>query len=923
MERGAAARAGGGVCARGGDDEMPDLNLFLNGLPQTVPHIPSLDQLKKIIQQYKDNPTSPTLKSQIKDQILRGALDSILLVLNDLFGNPTNLQGGTLKPECLPVFRSILDALMDDLPLHTYIKMLFQICMKSYYNDSAVRVALGAAFVGSTLYTTWVTAITPIATLSIEVGGYVMTMCNTILNFATDPIQLQGLLNTFFAQQQAMGYADNIVSQATVFFEYLKGQAVDPRNLLLICALTHIWFMDKIFPAENFRPLDELRQAAAANPAVVPVPILQNSLAFGPGQGQDDLFTQMTAPLRQAGGIIGSGVKQYLMTTVNRIRKLSYVMPGVVVRPENTIQAKCLTFMLSISDYIVTHADDQAVAADRDSSVIKATIALRSMFDTEPLLNQTPTQVAGVIHTLAFSIRNRVIENIRIRLPAGSQTFEAAAALLERTCLVFKSRLTEAEVREHILNVCVVGRIQWLLDNTTPSNMVGAEDSLTAVKDDSQPLDERDAQADNLLQIRFKAGDTLFFTIEEIEKFQQAGFSIFTSIQKGLSIGIGSMVKCAQMLGIISFTTDLMTQLRNTWNPPTVPHKLVCADTSIERLLTKPFIRQIRIIDEIIRTGLSDKKSPEKIYDDIMTKFQEGEQVARPFIEHLLMLGILEEKLHLHDMEVAFGFIAKGKEVNLAVVLNSDTTKFSDNFIRMITEMAAPAPVLAASAADLVASPPVAPSEEGVFNGLRREIQNVVCQSVEQSTQSASDKASDVIIAGADALEALEPRMDQAPVENTAAAALVSEVNGVMRDMIKGLDKTGPGVGGMVLAAAILDQEQNEEESSMKQGSGSGSLSAAKEFGFSDDTANADKMEEPEKAAAEARAAADLNPRERDRSNSPIGHEHYQMDGGKSRRKSRKNAKKTTRRNKKIVRKSSKNTKQRRSSRRSSRKSRK
>jgi hypothetical protein len=116
----------------------------------------------------------------------------------------------------------------------------------------------------------------------------------------------------------------------------------------------------------------------------------------------------------------------------------------------------------------------------------------------------------------------------------------------------------------------------------------------------------------------------------------------------------------------------------------------------------------------------------------------------------------------------------------------------------------------------------------------------------------------------------------------------VSQVNGVMREMIDGI--AGADVGGMVLAAAILDEAQNEE-------------------------------------APRADMANHHGPRSR--STTPLG-ERYTGDGtngGKSRRKSRKNAKKTTRRNKKIVRKSSKNTKQQRgrSSRRhrSSRKSRK
>ena len=934
MNRGAAAVAGGGMCARGGgggddDIQMPAMIRILDGIQQQQPQAPDLTRLKEIFRDYETNPANTTLKSRIKDQLLNGALDSILIVLNDLFGSPDNLtEAGVLKPECVPVFRSILDALMDDLPLHTYIKMLFQLFMKSYYNDSRIRAALGAAFLGSTLYVSWVSAISPIARLSGQVGGYVMTVCNMLMNAATDPAQLQSILETFLSQQQAMDYSTDIIAGAAGFIEFLKNQT-NPSNIIFICALTNLYFMEKLYPAQNFQPLAELRQAAAAAGAgarAVPA-VPANAPEFGQQpQGQDPSFIQMIQqPLIDAGGMVVERVKQYLLTTVNRFRKIFYVMPGVVVNPSQTLEAGCLNFMLSISDYIITHAEQQAAGADMNASVIKATIILKSIFDGEPLLNQSPSEVAGVIYTLAFSIRNRVIENIHRTQQANSPTFEAAVALLESTCLVFKSRLTQAEIDAHMLSVCVVGRIQWLLDNTRPKSNLTSDDSQSstrAVNDpDSQPNDFRDKLADEQLKLRYKARDKIYFTVEEIQNYEQDGFSIFTSLQKGLSMGIGSMVKCAQTLGIINFTSDLMTQLRNNWNPPADPHKLVCADTSIERLLTKPFIRQIRIIDDIIRTGLLAKKSADKIYNEIVEKFKEGgedgETVARPFMKHLLMLGILEEKLHLHDMEVAFGVIVKNKIPSLAVVLNSDTTQFRDNFIRMIT---------ADPAAAVVESPPVAPSEEGVFNELRREIQNVVCQPAGQSTEQASAKAADVIIAGAEALEALEPRIDQAPENDKKAAELVSEVNSVMSDMISGLEKTGADVGGMVLATAILDQTSNEEESSGSMVKGGVDVFSSADADAQ--TAAAQAAQEAQAAAAQAAQeaqTAQTQKRKDDRERRE--NEKRNLDGGKSRRKSRKNAKKTTRRNKKIVRKSSKNTKQQRgrSSRRhrSSRKSRK
>ena len=252
MDRGAAAVVMPKKSCGGGGSEMPSMINILDGIPKTEPHSPDLTTLKDIFRDYEQNPANPTLKKRIKEQLLTGALDSILIVLNDLFGSPDNVAGGALKADCIPVFRSILDALMDDLPLHTYIKMLFQIFMKSYYDDNTLRLAFGAAFLGSQLYILWATAINPIASLAGEVGGYVMTVCNMLMNAATDEVQLQGLLQTFFAQPQAMGYADNIFKQAAGFIEFLNSQIKNPSNIIFICALTNLYFMEKLYPAQNF-----------------------------------------------------------------------------------------------------------------------------------------------------------------------------------------------------------------------------------------------------------------------------------------------------------------------------------------------------------------------------------------------------------------------------------------------------------------------------------------------------------------------------------------------------------------------------------------------------------------------------------------------------------------------------------------------
>ena len=521
MDEGAVAREVPRRFCGGGDSEMPSMINILDGIPETEPHSPDLTTLKKIFRDYEQNPANPTLKKRIKEQLLTGALDSILIVLNDLFGIPGNVEGGSLKADCIPVFRSILDALMDDLPLHTYIKMLFQIFMKSYYDDNTLRLAFGAAFLGSQLYILWATAINPIASLAGEVGGYVMTVCNMLMNAATDEVQLQGLLQTFFAQPQAMGYADNIVEQAAGFITFLTDQIRNPSNIIFICALTNLYFMEKLYPAQNFQPLAELRQQAGGAVPAVPA----NAPQFGQQpQGQDPLFEQMILPLRQGGRMVIGGVKQYLLTTVNRFRKISYVMPGAVGSPDQTLEAGCLNFMLSISNYIITHAEQQAAGAHREASVIKATIILKSIFDTEPLLNQSPSEVAGIIYTLAFSIRNRVIENIR---RTERLEFQPAVDLLELKCDVFKSSLTETEIRNHNLSVSVVGRIQWLLDNTRPKgNLSSVESGNLSSRDDSQlsntdavgdpesqPLDVRLALADEQLKLRYKAGDKIHFTI--------------------------------------------------------------------------------------------------------------------------------------------------------------------------------------------------------------------------------------------------------------------------------------------------------------------------------------------------------------------------------------------------------------------------
>jgi len=970
--------AGGGgaaaaFCARSGDDndmQMPGMIRILDGILEEQPSQPTLTTLRQILNEYKTNPSIPTLKSGLKDQLLIGdALNRVLIVLNDLFGIPSNKErDGALKADCIPVFRSILNALMDDLPLHTYIKMLIQIIMKSYYNDSSIRVAFGAAFVGSTLYVSWVTALIPISSAGGEVAGYVMSVCNTIMNAATDPIQLQNFLTTFLSQEQAMGYANNIVEQAASFITFLRGQLTNPSNILFICALTYTYFMEKLYPAQNFQPLAELRQAAAAPgapgaPGAAP-PGAAAAAVFGAAGAaapapvpQDPLFQQMFQPIQQGGVMISNTAKSYLLRLADRIRKICYVMPGVVVPPHETLQATSINFMLSISNYFIEHAERQAERTGMDNSIINATIILKSIFDTESLLNETPTRVAGIIYTLAFSIRNRVIENlVRTGVTRDARDArDAATDLLERKCPVFRSRLTADVLSDHSLSVCVTGRLQWLLDNTSPSE--GFNSLSVAVGSLSQSEDERMSQADELLRICYTSGADKYFTPQEINTFRARGinFSLFTSVQKVFSIGIQSVVNCATKLGVIPFTQGIGTQLVELLTPPVRPLSLINAALPIASVLTNPFFPQITQISDMIRDGITQRKTPAAIHDEIMNRFEakteEEKEKVREFIRHLLLLCDLQAKFRFHEMNTASGFIvdSDGKP-SLGLVLNRETTPFSDNFIRKFTKIVEPKASVSASGAS--GSAPVSasapePVVSGVFVQLQQEIKPMVCDEAATSSASKEQKeataatAAAIIDCGIELTQLIGPKLSQ-PDESSAAAAVsvteesvkeVKEVNTVIQKMLVRLDQNVD-VGGMLLEAAL-----NQEENELAAGQSGDSVFSM----VSIDEADADPMgnnykqlelqrreprEPREPRERERRGERPGEQGERSRSNTPLGVRLPDPDsGGSSRRKSRKNAKKTTRRNKKNVRKSSKNTKQQRgrSSRRhrSSRKSRK
>jgi len=964
-------RAGGGdvaaFCARKDDDnQMPAMIRILDGISQSVPN---LTTLKDIFRDYEQNPANPKLKNRIKEQLLSGALDSILIVLNDLFGSPDNVEGGLLKADCIPVFRSILDALMDDLPLHTYIKMLFQIFMKSYYNDSRIRVAFGAAFLGSQLYILWATAINPIAGLAGEVGGYVMTVCNMLMNAATVPTSLESILSTFISQQQAMGYSTEIINGAADFITFLNSQIKNPSNIIFICALTNLYFMEKLYPAQNFEPLTELRRPEAVAAAGVPVPALAvpaNAPQFGQQpHGQDPLFEQMIQPLIDGRDMVIGGVKQYLLTTVNRFRKISYVMPGKVGSPEQSLEAGCLNFMLSISNYIITHAETQAEHARMDPSIIKATIILKSIFDTESLLNETPTQVAGIIYTLAFSIRNRVIENLTRDARVNR---DAAAKSLEVKCPVFRSRLTIEELNQHNLSLCVAGRLQWLLDNTSPSDDFN---SLSVAVSLSQSEDDRDRAADDLLRNLFESGANIHFTDNEISTFRARGInlSLFTSVQKVFSIGIQSIVNCANKLGVIPFTLSIGTQLVDLLRPPAKPLSLINSALPIASVLTNPFFPQITEISDIILDGITKKMTPSDIHDEIMNKFgadtPEKQKKVLEFIEHLLLLCDVQTKFRFHEMKTASGFIVgSDRKPSLALVLNSDTTPFRDNFIRILTTLVKPEEVSASDSASGSASVSASgsasgsasasePVVSGVFVGLQQEIQSMVCRKAATSSASKEEKAAAaqaaqaeqaIIDCGVELTRFIGPKLSN-PDEQ---AVVVTDVNLVLQQM---LGKLPPNVdvGDMVLEAAIFNQEDNErlnQEENERSGDGDGEQAnmevdqpeKAKGIDF---TVLANPLENPPTVTTDRflrdrhaqSAESDVDPLQNRRSGDhsppppPPSEDNGagMIGGGKSRRKSRKNMKKTTRRNKKIVRKSSKNTKQRRSSlrRRSSRKSRK
>ena len=168
MEEG-RARGGGGCVSI---PEVIALRDALALLPQEqqAAFQPRLHSINLLMDEY-NKASAPSIADNVRAEILRNVKTEevkaiVLPILQDLFDG--TLSGRIAQEKMNHILNCILDALTNDLPLTTLIPMVCMMFITVFYDDDPLRMALGAAFVGSVGYLTWVGGMNQIFGLGTE-----------------------------------------------------------------------------------------------------------------------------------------------------------------------------------------------------------------------------------------------------------------------------------------------------------------------------------------------------------------------------------------------------------------------------------------------------------------------------------------------------------------------------------------------------------------------------------------------------------------------------------------------------------------------------------------------------------------------------------------------------------------------------------
>lgn len=451
--QGGLARAGGG-CGSVSIPEaraLSDVLRSLSGNPQLSQDQqrefePRLALLQQLTDHYDNALSNPSITDRVRAQILDNVKTPLVKqrvgpILQGLFdGTP----GGRITQDIMDhILNCILDALTNDLPLTTLMSMVCMMFIKAFYDDSPVRLALGAAFVGSSSYLVWVGGMNQIFGLGRESVILILSAMAQCAHITEDALHSETLRNLLGSE---------LVGRIGGYIDYLLPSAGG------IFAMSNVCLMNWIYGRANFPAGDELLRAEAARAAapaagggvaqaplqsgvlpVNPPPAAAAAAAVDPG---NSVFHQMFQELQRAAGVVGTHAKNHLVTLGGLARRIESTRPGQVgdgQSPENILSNLANVFFQACVSKTFTVFNEQAGRAGLSAVDVSAKHLLSACLPSE-IRTGGELEAREEIFLLAHRIKSNVIDCLVANQPG--MTRGQATSDLEKAFPVFSSHLT-------------------------------------------------------------------------------------------------------------------------------------------------------------------------------------------------------------------------------------------------------------------------------------------------------------------------------------------------------------------------------------------------------------------------------------------------------------------------------------------------
>ena len=945
---GRAGRAGGGC----GNlfDAMPELEAINPaGIPvveRQVQFQPKYDALVALNERYNEALSGgPSMTTAAKAQLLRTIItedvkNAACPILQGLFdGRLVDVTEAEMKSflEC------IFKGLMNDLDILRLIQMVAKITITVYYGESWCRIGLAAAFVGSSVYLSWNTGISQVFSLGANGCRFVLSALSGCYQFINDP--------ALFMQEFVPLLGDNIPKFIGDFVNVLNDNVNNPAVFATLIAQSNVALMGIIYGEGGFQPYADLRAAganalpadAAAAAAALPADAAAAGAAAagaaaahpaaGAGAGGPlDLCAQMYAELRKGAVESKRFAIQYFLKLIDGIRKIRYVLPGQLNRPEDRVYHHCCLFLTGSVDGLTVLLRDQADRAGLNLTELTTKILLDYLL---------PSKLRGLVamgdeynaknevYFLARRIENTVIDCIKA-LGIPRLTRELFVSCFP----IFGSELTAQNV-EHLVQsnpAHVLSKFNDLLAQSLRQPRQAEEGmggdsfgSAAAVVDpDSQPLSMRDASLDDFNR-RVHILRDVFATQEEKKKALKWFKDNEGLVGRILSVPdryISGTFKRAFSCEIVERVGDIASaELRrcanyfeeaakpqNTFNFP-----------PIDRIWTD----QVKWVLTFISTQKEGNKTEHEIMDLLRIKFGYQDMESFKDFFSLLMLRCKLSAL-VTPTHNTFNFFVKNEaegDRGGRVVLNIESTTLSirDDTGKLESKVLLPVGVLSDPVKVPDSVTKVARKASTFFRSLF-SMGGALCQvvdngssamnppaaeiaeSVQSNTELMNSMAAQDKIIG-DAMDA-HAHADAGGAGGSGAAAHVSVDESVAAQISNGVGPAADAIN-VALVPEVLNELAEQQDGVEAVVAERLKAEAAAER-QAEAAAAAEAERQAEAAATDVRGQSAADTSQMDETQSDDDDDHTpssgsakkQKNGGKSRRKSRKNYKKTTRRNK-------------------------